>query len=118
MKQVDNSGRRTWLWGATLLALSLFSLLAEPLAAQSNGTIPGPTQFLPIVLNNGPERPEPIIYDAVEVDNSGACRADGRPADAHGDLNLALRGYEPVDAVLDLVDYNGSTDADAPQLPP
>jgi hypothetical protein len=117
MKSVDNSVRRPWFWGAALLAFSLFTLLAEPLAAQSDGTIPGPTQFLPIVLNNGPEQPEPIVYDAVEVDNSGSCRADGRPAADHGDLNLALRGYEPADAVLDLVDYNGSTDADAPQLP-
>ncbi len=38
------------------------------------------------------------------------------PDSQHGDLNLALRGYVPTDAVLSLVDINGPTDGDAPQL--
>ena len=40
-----------------------------------------------------------------------------RPAEEHGDLNLALRGYELTDAYKELVDYGGATDPDAPQLP-
>jgi hypothetical protein len=40
-----------------------------------------------------------------------------RPAEVHADLNLALRGYEPTDAHLGLVDYNGSGDPNSPQLP-
>lgn len=40
-----------------------------------------------------------------------------QPDSQHGDLNLALRGYAPVDALLSLVDINGPTDGDAPQLP-
>lgn len=102
---------------AALLTFCLLAWLVEPLDAQSGGTLPAPVTFLPIVLNNGPIQRPPIEYDAVTVDNSGSCRADGRPAAIHGDLNLALRGYEVADAPLALVDYNGATDADAPQLP-
>ena len=39
------------------------------------------------------------------------------PDSLHGDLNLALRGYVPTDAVLSLVNINGPADGDAPQLP-
>ena len=39
------------------------------------------------------------------------------PAESHGDLNLALRGYVlNPDAVLGLVDISGGTDLNAPQL--
>mgnify|MGYP001157920751 CR=1 FL=1 len=38
------------------------------------------------------------------------------PAAVHGDLNLALRGYIPVDEPLGLVDYRGLTDGNAPHL--
>jgi len=39
-----------------------------------------------------------------------------RPAEAHPDLNLGLRGYGITAARLRLVDYQGSTDTMAPQL--
>jgi hypothetical protein len=39
-----------------------------------------------------------------------------RPAEAHGDLNLALRSYKPTTADLELQDYGGDTDPGAPQL--
>jgi hypothetical protein len=38
------------------------------------------------------------------------------PDVGHGDLNIALRGYQPVAAPLDLVFYEGQTDPDPPQL--
>lgn len=38
------------------------------------------------------------------------------PDNQHGDLNLALRGYQPSDAAKELVTYNGDVDAGAPQL--
>jgi hypothetical protein len=68
---------------------------------------------------------------AFETANSGACPASSgqqynsipvsgpsasHPDAQHGDLNLALRGYVPTDASLSLVDINGPTDGDAPQL--
>ena len=34
----------------------------------------------------------------------------------HGDLNPSLRGSEPMETALDYVDYDGGTDANAPQL--
>ncbi len=40
-----------------------------------------------------------------------------RPADQHGDLNLALRSYAPTNAYLGLINIGGSRDALAPQLP-
>lgn len=39
-----------------------------------------------------------------------------RPAEQHGDLNLALRGYELTSAAKGLVYYNGNPDGNAPQL--
>lgn len=39
-----------------------------------------------------------------------------RVASQHADLNLGLRGYQPVNASLKLVDYGGGTDANPPQL--
>jgi hypothetical protein len=38
------------------------------------------------------------------------------PDVGHGDLNIALRGYQPVATPLDLVFYEGQTDPDPPQL--
>lgn len=40
-----------------------------------------------------------------------------RPAEEHADLNLALRGYQRVEAYGGLVDYGGAVDPYAPQLP-
>ncbi len=39
-----------------------------------------------------------------------------RPAAQHGDLNLALRGYQKTTAVAGLIDMSGPTDQRAPQL--
>jgi hypothetical protein len=39
-----------------------------------------------------------------------------RRADTHPDLNLGVRGWEPVHTGLVLIDYDGLTDAGAPQL--
>ena len=51
-------------------------------------------------------------YTSVPVVGATASHPDSQ----HGDLNLALRGYEPMDATLSLVDISGPTDGDAPQL--
>ena len=40
-----------------------------------------------------------------------------RPAEAHADLNLALRGYIATSATLALIDLGGGSDPGAPQLP-
>lgn len=46
----------------------------------------------------------------------GAGGWEGRPAEQHADLNLALRGYRLVNELRDLVDYDGISDDAAPQL--
>lgn len=46
----------------------------------------------------------------------GAGGWEGRPPETHPDLNLAVRGYQRVDAFRGLVDYDGETDGNAPQL--
>ena len=51
-------------------------------------------------------------YTSVPVSGGGSSHPDSQ----HGDLNLALRGYEPAEAALSLVDINGPADGDAPQL--
>jgi len=52
-------------------------------------------------------------YTAVPVTGPPADHPDA----LHGDLNLSLRSYEPVSVTLGLVDINGPSDPDAPQLP-
>lgn len=51
-----------------------------------------------------------------EVGLLGAGGWEGRPPESHPDLNLAVRGYREVDAFRGLVDYDGETDGNAPQL--
>jgi hypothetical protein len=46
----------------------------------------------------------------------GAGGWEGRDPATHPDLNLAVRGYKPVSALRGLVDYDGLTDDDSPQL--
>lgn len=38
------------------------------------------------------------------------------PDSQHGDLNLALRGYQPSNALAEFITYNGAVDPAAPQL--
>ncbi len=46
----------------------------------------------------------------------GAGGWEGRDPQTHADLNLAVRGYQVVNAFRGLVDYDGETDGGAPQL--
>ncbi len=46
----------------------------------------------------------------------GAGGWEGRTPERHPDLNLAVRGYRIVNAFRGLVDYDGETDGNAPQL--
>jgi hypothetical protein len=51
-------------------------------------------------------------YSSIPVAGAPASHPDSQ----HGDLNLALRGYAPTEAALSLVDINGPSDGDSPQL--
>jgi hypothetical protein len=69
--------------------------------------------YLPFVATFGVCAPIPgESYDVLGV----VPPPTDRPAEEHGDLNLALRGYELTDAYKGLVDYSGGTDPNAPQL--
>lgn len=69
--------------------------------------------FLPAVLGWKPGSTTGATYSAIPVEPPPT----DRPADKHGDLNLALRGYSPTTATLGLVGYSGATDPGAPQMP-
>lgn len=68
--------------------------------------------FLPVL--RGSECPVSSVasYDLIPVSGPAA----DRPDYLHGDLNLALRGYNETFADNGLVGYNGGTDSNAPQL--
>jgi len=74
---------------------------------------PGRPVHIPLLLvDDGYAALPPHDYGSLTVFSAPA----DRPAEAHPDLCLALRGYAPVDAEKSLIDYNGSTDAAAPRL--
>lgn len=52
------------------------------------------------------------VYDTIPVDSHPA----DHPDSIHGDLNLRLRGWSPVQAELGIVNIDGPTDGDPPQL--
>jgi hypothetical protein len=72
--------------------------------------------YLPVIIKPEPHPTCPTgsaaVFDLIPI--SGA--PTDHPDYLHGDLNLSLRGYNPTNAFLGLVSYNGSTDPNAPQL--
>lgn len=74
-----------------------------------------PTEERPSALLRG----DTMACDATSGSDYGVLGAggwEGRQPDLHPDLNLAVRGYREVDAFRGLVDYDGETDGNAPQL--
>lgn len=51
-------------------------------------------------------------FDSIPIESAPASHPDS----IHGDLNLALRGWQPVDAALEVTNIDGPTDSDPPQL--
>ncbi len=102
----------------TAIALcTLSALLAGTVTAAADST-PTPRRrvHLPVIIHNSDDACSPIpgaSYKAIAVNPP----VTDRPADAHGDLNLALRGYVQTSGYLGLVSYGGAADANAPQLP-
>jgi hypothetical protein len=68
--------------------------------------------YLPLLFRAECPGSSAATYGLIPIDGP---RAD-RPDYLHADLNLSMRGYEPTGGLLSLVDYNGSTDGNAPQL--
>lgn len=85
--------------------------MAPEFAAAAEAAIQAPAP-LAQPLESGCPATSTNQYTAIPIGGPAADRPDSR----HGDLNLALRGYVPFDAALNLVDINGPADGDAPQL--
>ena len=66
-------------------------------------------------------QPSPSACQAIPGVSYGSLSISGspsdRPAEAHPDINLSIRGWSGVSESLGLVNYNGNTDSRAPQLP-
>ncbi len=69
--------------------------------------------FLPLIFTS--ECPTTSSANFALIPIEGGVATD-HPPPLHGDLNLALRGYNVTNAAKSLVDYSGSTDSNAPQL--
>jgi hypothetical protein len=113
------------LLAALLLGAGAVWVAVQPAVAQEGGgpgqTIPlpeGTPLFLPMVAGAAvtptpTALPTPArVFDSVPV----AGGALGWPAQVSPDVNLAWRGYTLTNAYLGLVNYNGDTDDDAPQM--
>jgi hypothetical protein len=104
---------------AFVIVFTLGALLPLlPVRAQG-GTLPGetippgePALYLPLIAYTELPVQPPRTYTAIPVEPPPA----DRPAAAHPDLNLAIRGFTPTTGHLGLVNYGGDTDFDAPQI--
>jgi hypothetical protein len=97
-----------------LIALALASLLAALLPGVALAAPYPPRAYLPMAYNQfACPSTSTAHFNTISVPPYN----EPRPADRHGDLNLSLRGYEPVAQYAGLVDYSGATDGDAPQMP-
>ena len=111
------------LLASGLAALAALCLLASVAAAAPDTPVSGRAGktrrvFLPLAQRQAPPSGETgARYETVPVAPvPPECPVDARPAERHGDKNLALRGYSPTSAELALVDYGGPTDGAAPQI--
>jgi len=118
MKLTPATGRFTAFAIVFIAVLGLGALRAWlPLHAQA-GTLPGDTLppapiYLPLIAQAAPTPVHPPrTYTAIPVEPPPT----DRPAAAHPDLNLAIRGFTPTTGYLALVNYGGDTDPQAPQI--
>ncbi len=97
-----------------------------PVTPPTPAPVAPPAPPAPPTLQPAPLAPEPPAAPKVDPcapiagQNYGTLPIVGpptdRPADKHGDINLALRGYEKTGAKAGLIDMSGPTDHRAPQL--
>ena len=105
------------LVGLSWLPLQLHAQDAQTPGATipPGGTIAGPAAlYLPLVAQAGPTpAPTPALtFTTLPVQGPPV----DRPPATNPDLNLAIRSYVTTTAALTLVDVDGDTDPDAPQL--
>jgi hypothetical protein len=102
-----------WREGAALAGMILLvvALLWHVVAAFA-GAEAVSRSYLPLVSSAGCAPIPDETYSAVALGGSHL----SLPAELHPDLNLAVRGLAVTTAELQLVDYGGARDPDAPQL--
>ena len=104
-----------WSLGVLFGLLVVLAATASPLRAYGetvpDETIPGTRAFLPLISDTVSAEPAPV-YAAIPI----AGPPVDRPAEINGDLNLALRSYITSTAPAELININGPTDGDPPQL--
>lgn len=99
--------------GLSWLPLVVHADPAAPDADASHPAAMGSRILLPMIQAETSETMTGASYATIPVPPPPT----DRPADKHGDLNLALRGYAATAAPKTLVDYTGSADGTAPQMP-
>lgn len=115
----DSRGRRVRLLQLVALAIGLVCVLSGQAAAQADTPVTteaaagGRRMLLPLVFRSTGAVYTGASYVSIPVQ----LPPTDRPAAAHPDLNLAVRGYAGTAATLGLVWYGGDTDGDAPQMP-
>lgn len=92
------------------------SINPPPLLPWQNGVLQSKVVYLPLVSNTRAGICSPIPNGSYKALPPISPPTD-RPAEAHADLNLTLRGYEMTAGYKGLVDYGGEGDPNAPQLP-
>jgi hypothetical protein len=99
-----------------LLGVLLFAIAALPASAQTSRRV----AYVPFIVRSPPTpTPEPACqptgssYAAIPIDGLPTLDI---PAEAHPDMNLAVRGWQTVNEFRGLVDYNGAFDSNSPQL--
>jgi hypothetical protein len=119
--QVDKCFRvrmgRSVLFLAFAVCAALVSYAALSPALATDQAVQQRATFLPAVQRTSAPldcRVSEAPYQAIPVHN---WQPADRAAAEHPDLNLALRGFEATNAHLGLVDYAGTADPGAPQLP-
>lgn len=109
---------RKLLIGVALFVLGLGALL---LAVVNGGTPTtyaqrtggsDETLYLPLVMKEISCAVPNASYDQIPIPSAPT----NIPAAQHPDINLSLRGFEPTNVALSLVNYGGDTDSLAPQL--
>lgn len=105
--------RARYLSFGVLFALftALAATTSTTAATVPGATIPGTRAFLPFISDSVSAVPPPV-YVAIPVLGAPV----DRPAESNGDLNLALRGYITATAPAELINLDGPTDSDPPQL--
>ncbi|MCB0066667.1 MAG: hypothetical protein KDD77_05935, partial [Caldilineaceae bacterium] len=114
--------RRTLLFGFLFLAVMLLAMAGNQAQLHAQSSAPGETVppepyqlFLSLIsVNSGQTIPpqQPLVYSSLSVEGAPT----DRPAEAHPDLNLTIRGYSATSGHLGLVNYGGDTDPQAPQI--